>query len=50
FVCKWDESFGAYLSKKISEGKHYNVAVGHAAKKLIRTIYRMELTGEAYRK
>jgi len=50
FVCKWDENFGAYLSKKISEGKHYNVAVGHAAKKLIRTIYRMELTGEAYRK
>ena len=30
--------------------KHYNVAVGHATKKLIRTIYRMELTGEAYRK
>ena len=50
YVCHWDESFGAYLSKKISEGKHYNVAVGHAAKKLIRTIYRMELTGEAYRK
>ena len=50
FVCKWDENFGAYLSKKISEGKHYNVAVGHATKKLIRTIYRMELTGEAYRK
>ena len=50
YVCHWDESFGAYLSKKISEGKHYNVAVGHAAKKLIRTIYRMELTGEAYQK
>ena len=50
YVCHWDENFGAYLSKKISEGKHYNVAVGHAAKKLIRTIYRMELTGEAYRK
>ena len=50
FVCKWDETFGAYLAKKIREGKHYNVAVSHAAKKLIRTIYRMELTGEAYRK
>ena len=48
FVCKWDESFGIYLCRKISEGKHYNVAVSHAAKKLIRTIYRMELTGEAY--
>ena len=50
YVCYWDASFGAYLSKKISEGKHYNVAVSHASKKLIRTIYRMELTGEAYRK
>ena len=50
YVCHWDENFGSYLSKKISEGKHYNVAVSHAAKKLIRTIYRMELTGEAYRR
>lgn len=48
FVCKWDESFGIYLGRKITEGKHYNVAVSHAAKKLIRTIYRMELTGEPY--
>lgn len=48
FVCKWDESFGIYLGRKIAEGKHYNVAVSHAAKKLIRTIYRMELTGEPY--
>ena len=46
FVCKWDESFSIYLGRKIAEGKHYNVAVSHAAKKLIRTIYRMELTGE----
>ena len=48
FVCKWDESFGIYLERKISEGKHYNVAVSHATKKLLRTIYRMELTGEVY--
>ena len=48
FVCKWDESFGIYLGRKISEGKHYNVAISHATKKLTRTIYRMELTGEAY--
>ena len=31
FVCNWDSSFGEYLSKKRSEGKHYNVAVSHAA-------------------
>ena len=48
FVCKWDEAFGSYLGRKISEGKHYNVAISHATKKLIRTIYRMELTGAAY--
>ena len=50
YVCHWDEEFGRYLAKKIGEGKHYNVAVSHATKKLIRTIYRMELTGEAYRR
>jgi transposase len=50
YVCHWDDEFGKYLAKKISEGKHYNVSVSHAAKKLIRTIYRMELTGEPYRK
>ena len=50
FVCKWDENFGAYLSKMIGEGKHYNVAIGHATKKLIHTVYRMELTCEAYRR
>ncbi|EFE11077.1 hypothetical protein CLOM621_08550, partial [Clostridium sp. M62/1] len=30
------------LQKKISEGKHYNVAITHAAKKLVRLIYAME--------
>lgn len=50
YVCHWDETFGAYLAKEISESKHYNVAVSHATQKLIRTIYRMELTDQAYRK
>ena len=49
YVSKWDPTFAAYLAKKRSEGKHYNVAITHVAKKLIRTIYRMELTREAYR-
>lgn len=48
FVCLWDKSFRAYLEKKKAEGKHYNVAVSHVAKKLIRIIYRMEITGETY--
>ena len=42
YVCHWDETFGAYLQKKISEGKHYNVAITHATKKLVRLIYAME--------
>lgn len=47
-VCHWDESFGAYLEKKRSEGKHYNVALSHAAKKLVRLIFAMEKSGRAY--
>ena len=49
YVSKWDPTFATYLAKKRAEGKHYNVAITHVAKKLVRTIYRMELTGEAYR-
>jgi transposase len=48
YVCHWDESFGAYLAKKRAEGKHYNVALSHAAKKLVRLIYAMEKSGEVY--
>ena len=49
YVSQWDPRFAAYLAKKRAEGKHYNVAITHVAKKLVRTIYRMELTGETYR-
>ena len=48
YVCHWDESFGAYLAKKRAEGKHYNVALSHATKKLVRTMYAMEKSGQAY--
>ena len=50
YVCHWDKAFGAYLQKKISEGKHYNVAITHATKKLVRLIYTMEKSGMPYRK
>ena len=49
YVCIWDPTFKAYLAKKRAEGKHYYVAVSHACKKLVRVIYRMQLTGESYR-
>ena len=48
YVCHWDETFGAYLQNKISEGKHYNVAITHATKKLVRLIYAMEKSGKPY--
>ena len=48
YVCHWDDSFGAYLAKKRSEGKHYNVALSHATKKLVRLIFAMEKSGRAY--
>ena len=50
YVCNWDPTFAAYLSKKRAEGKHYNVAISHAAKKLVRLIYAMEKSGQSYRK
>jgi transposase len=49
YVCNWDPVFGAYLAKKRAEGKHYNVAISHAAKKLVRLIYAMERSGQPYR-
>ena len=49
YVCIWDPTFAAYLAKKRAEGKHYNVAISHAAKKLVRVIYALQKTGEAYR-
>ncbi len=48
FVCNWDPTFAAYLAKKRAEGKHYNVAISHAAKKLVRVIYQLEKSGQKY--
>jgi len=49
YVCIWDPTFKVYLARKRAEGKHYYVAISHACKKLVRVIYRLQLTGEAYR-
>ena len=48
YVCIWDPSFAAYLTKKRAEGKHYNVAISHAAKKLMRLIFALQTSGKAY--
>jgi len=49
YVCHWDPTFAAYLAKKRAEGKHYNVAISHAAKKLVRLIYALEKSRKPYR-
>lgn len=49
YVCYWEPTFAAYLSKKRSEGKHYNVALSHAVKKLVRVIYHLEKTGQSFK-
>ena len=40
--------FKAYLRLKISQGKHYNVAVTHVAKKLTRIIYHLLKTNQTF--
>ena len=46
YVCHWDPTFAAYLAKKRAEGKHYNVAISHAVKKLVRVIYHLEKSNQ----
>ena len=49
YVCKWEPTFAEFLSKKRREGKHYYVALSHAAKKLVRLVFHLETTGEKYK-
>lgn len=48
FVCHWNPVFADYLAKKINEGKHYFVALSHAAKKLVRLIFALQRSGRSY--
>ena len=48
YVCHWNPTFAEYLAKKRAEGKHYNVAISHAVKKLVRVIYHLEKTKQQY--
>lgn len=49
YVCHWNPVFAEYLDKKRSEGKHYNVALSHAAKKLVRLIFALQKSGRPYK-
>lgn len=48
YVSHWDPIFAAYLEKKRCEGKHYNVALSHVVKKLVRLIFALQTSGKAY--
>ncbi len=48
YVCHWNPVFAEYLAKKRAEGKHYNVALSHATKKLVRLIYALQKSGKTY--
>ena len=48
YVCLWDNTFAIYLAKKRAEGKHYNVALSHAEKKLVRLIFALHRSGKPY--
>ena len=48
YVCLWDPALAAYLAKKRAEGKHYDVALSHVAKKLVRLIYALEKSKRPY--
>ena len=47
-LANYSPHFKAYLRLKISQGKHYNVAVSHTAKKLIRIIYHLLKTNQMF--
>ena len=43
-----DETFGAYYSKKRSEGKHHFVVLSHVAKKLVRVIFALLINNQVF--
>lgn len=47
-VAMRDVNFKAFLGKKLSEGKHYNVAISHVGKKLVRVIFHLLKTNQKY--
>ena len=48
-VCMNDPVFKKYKDQKLSEGKHYFVALSHASKKFIRVIYYLLKNNKSYK-
>ena len=47
-ICLNDATFCTFKDKKMAEGKHYMVTMGHVAKKLVRVIYYLLKTNNIY--
>ena len=47
-VPRYSQTFAKYFDKKSDEGKHFNVAVSHVAKKLIRVIFSLEKNNSVF--
>lgn len=47
-VCLNDATFCTFKDRKMAEGKHYMVTMGHVAKKLVRVIYYLLKTNNVY--
>ena len=47
-VCLNDTTFCTFKDRKMAEGKHYMVTMGHVAKKLVRVIYYLLKTNNVY--
>ena len=47
-VCLNDTTFCTFKDRKMAEGKHYMVTMGHVAKKLVRVIYYLLKTNNIY--
>lgn len=47
-VAQYSPTFRSYFEKKLAEGKHYNVALSHVAKKLTRIIFYLLKTDQTF--
>ena len=47
-VARYSPAFKAYFRTKLAQGKHYNVAISHVAKKLIRVLFHLLQNNEAF--
>ena len=47
-VPRFSLTFGNYLNKKSNEGKHFNVATSHVAKKLVRVIFSLQKNNSVF--